>query len=370
MKILLLIILLIHGLIHLMGTAKAFDLAEIEQLSQPISRPLGLVWFAAAVLHIATAVALLLWPRGWLLLGAVAILLSQLVIQTSWSDARFGTFANVIILIGVAVAWNAQAPGSFADTYRRDVATRLASVAPAPLLTEADIAPLPPVVQRYVRSSGAVGQPKVVNFRVRFRGSIRSGPDARWMPFTGEQHNFVDDPARLFIMDARMFGVPIQVLHRFIGPTATMQVKAVSLLTVADAHGPHMDESETVTLFNDLCIMAPSALITPSIEREEIDPVRVKAAFTNGRWTVNAILIFNEADELVDFVSDDRSAASSDGRTFTRMRWSTPVSGYRMFGTHRLAAQGEGIWHATEGEYAYLRFEPVDIAYNVGNAAR
>ncbi len=40
------------------------------------------------------------------------------------------------------------------------------------------------------------------------------------MPFTAEQHNFYDDPARLFYMDASMCFVPVQVLHRYVGHSA------------------------------------------------------------------------------------------------------------------------------------------------------
>jgi hypothetical protein len=50
MNYLLLAIVAIHGLIHLMGFAKAFGLATFEQLRVPISQPLGLLWLAAAPL--------------------------------------------------------------------------------------------------------------------------------------------------------------------------------------------------------------------------------------------------------------------------------------------------------------------------------
>ena len=84
-------IIAIHGLIHLMGPAKAFGYADLPQLTQPISRGMGLVWLAAAVLTLATVVALFVWPRGWWMIGAVALVLSQAVIFTSWSDAKAGT---------------------------------------------------------------------------------------------------------------------------------------------------------------------------------------------------------------------------------------------------------------------------------------
>jgi hypothetical protein len=142
-----------------------------------------------------------------------------------------------------------------------------------------------------------IGQPRVQNFRARFRGRIRSGPDARWMSFTGEQHNFFDQPSRLFLMDAAMFGVPFQAFHRFVGPEATMRVKVASVFTMVDARGPQMDAAETVTLFNDLCVMAPGAMVDPAIVWQQVDAHTVYGTFTNAGRTVRAVLTFNDLGE-------------------------------------------------------------------------
>jgi len=56
-------LLLLHGLIHLMGFAKAFGYAELPQLTQPISREWGVLWLLAGGLVVATAMMLAaLWP--------------------------------------------------------------------------------------------------------------------------------------------------------------------------------------------------------------------------------------------------------------------------------------------------------------------
>lgn len=358
-----------HALIHLMGAAKGFGVAEMPALTHQIGRPLGALWLLAAALLVATAIALFARPRWWWVVGAGAIVVSQVVIVTSWGDARYGTIANVILLLGVALGFLSQGPFSFRAEYEREVARGLGRVVATPLLTEADLAPLPAAVQRYIRLSGAVGQPRVHNFRARFHGQIRSGPSARWMSFTGEQYNFVDQPTRLFLMDASLFGVPFQAFHRFVGPSATMRVKIASVATIIDANGPEMDEAETVTLFNDLCVLAPGGLVDRGIQWQEADTHTVNAAFTNGSQTIRAVLSFNDRGELANFVADGRGAASPDGKSFTRMRWSTPLSGYREFGSHRLMERGEGVWHAPAGEYSYLRFDLDTIEYNV-NAAR
>jgi hypothetical protein len=67
----------------------------------------------------------------------------------------------------------------------------------------------------------------------------------------------------------------------------------------------------------------------------------------------------------MNFAADGRGAASADGKSFTKMRWSTPLSDYRQFGPHRLMERGEGIWHAPAGDYSYLRFVLDSIEYNV-----
>jgi hypothetical protein len=189
------------------------------------------------------------------------------------------------------------------------------------------------------------------------------------MSLTGEQYNFYDQRSRLFLMDATMFGIPMQAYHRFIGPSATMRVKVASVVTVVDAKGPEMDEAETVTLFNDLCVFAPGALIDRQIQWQEIDPHTVSASFTNLRYTIRAVLSFNDRGELVNFVADGRGASTKDGTSFTKMPWSTPLSDYREFGSHRLMGRGEGVWHAPAGEYSYLRFELDTIEYNIGTSA-
>lgn len=365
MKLLFALLVAVHGLIHLLGPAKALGWADLPQLTQPVKKGMALVWLLASTLLLSTAAALLTGPRWWWAVGAAAIIVSQIVIATSWTDARYGTIPNVIITAGVALGLLSNGPWSLRAEYEREVAQRLGrSVAPA-RVTEADLAPLPDPVQRYVRLSGAVGQPRVHNFRARFHGKIRSGPDATWMSFHGEQYNFYEPPSRLFFMHASMFGLPIQVFHRFVGPSATMRVKVASAVTVVDAKGPEMDEGETVTMFNDLCVFAPGGLIDPRIQWQTSGPQSADASFTNGRHTIHAALEFNDRGELINFTADGRAAASADGKSFTKMPWSTPLAGYREFGGHQLMARGEAIWHAAEGDYTYLVFELDEIEYNV-----
>jgi hypothetical protein len=129
-----------------------------------------------------------------------------------------------------------------------------------------------------------------------------------------------------------------------------------------------MDQGETVTVFNDMAVFAPAALVDAPVTWTRLDEHRVRGVFTNGSQTVSAVLTFDADGDLVDFVSDDRLAASQDGRSFSAQRWSTPLAGYRERGGRRVATAGEGRWHAPQpdGTFTYIELHLDDIAYNRG----
>jgi Family of unknown function (DUF6544) len=355
----------VHGLIHLLGVAKAFHLAELPQLTQPISPFFGALWLMSALLFVVTAVSLVVSPRWWWVLGACGVLVSMFVIVPSWPDAKVGAAANAIVFAGVAFGFLSQGPFSLRAEYERDVANGLAGLADAPPVTDADLAHLPAAVQRYLRAAGVVGQPRIRNFHVTMHGRIRAGSHDRWMPFTAEQYNFVEPYARFFYLNASMFAIPVQGYHRYAGPSASMRVKAAALVPVATASGMEMARSETVTLFNDLCLMAPATLIDPAIEWEAVDSRTVMARFTNRGRAIHADLSFDDAGMLTNFVSDDRYQSAPDGRSMRSLRWSTPITGYRAFGSTRLLCGGEARWHEPEGEYPYIELTLDDVQYNV-----
>ena len=357
-----------HGLIHLLGAAKGLGWAEVASLPEPIGRAMGLAWLVAAAAVVATAVLLAVRNRGWWVAGIVGVVVSQAVILTSWNDARAGTVANVVLLVALAYTLASHGPTSYRAEYQRRTTAALAECAPGTgaVVTEADLAHLPGLVAEYVRRSGAVGQPRIRSLNASIHGRIRSGENSPWMTYTGEQVNtFGPTPSRLFLMDATMFGLPVDVLHVFVGPAATMRVKLCSVVPMVNASGPNMDRAETVTLFNDLCILAPAALIDAPVVWLPIDDTRVRGIFTNGTQKVTADLTFDHGD-LVDFVSDDRMSTSPDGSTFTPQRWSTPLRDYRTVGTQRIATYGEGRWHTTDpqSQFAYLEYNLDAITFN------
>lgn len=362
MRILLFILILVHGLIHLMGFAKAFQLARLDQLSMPVSRFSGLIWGLSAFLLVAAAVLYLFWLNAWWIPGTVGVLLSTGLILNYWKDSKWGMIPNLVLM---TVLFVAVAGYFFRHRFVKDARHVLSTLdsRPGNPLTLEDLAGLPDAVKNYIVYSGSVGKPRIQSFRAVLDAQIRADRNAAWIPLEVEQYNRIGPLSRLFFMNGKMKGLPVSGYHRFKDGHATMDIRLFSLLKVQRQEGKEMDIAETVTFFNDLCILAPGALISKKIEWEEIAPLQVKAKFTEGGTRIEALLFFNEQNQLISFESEDRYYISKETGP-GKVRWVTPVSDYKDYHGYRLASRGEAIWYLPDGPLAYLRVELRDLRYN------
>jgi hypothetical protein len=255
-------------------------------------------------------------------------------------------------------------PTSFRSRFRHDREALLARMGPPPpIVTEENLAALPPLMQAYLRRVGAVGRPRVRNLRVEFTARMRSSATAPWMPATATQYEFFDPPARLFHMRATRGGIPIDIYHRYVDRAATFQVKLLGLFPLVDRSGPVLTRAETVTLMNDIVVMAPAAVLDLPFGWQPDGDHSVRATFTNAGHTVSAVLTFDAAGDLVGFLSNDRTEEDATGSR--NLPWSTPISGYRLVDGIRVGALGSANWIAPSGEWTYGEFEIRRLEYNV-----
>jgi hypothetical protein len=156
----------------------------------------------------------------------------------------------------------------------------------------------------------------------------------------------------------------VAVLHDYEGIRASMTVRVASLFNGVDLHSDALARTETVTLLNDLCIFAPSWLTDPRLAWQPVDDRHADVTFTQGPHRVSARLEFNDAGELVNFISEDRGALQKDG-SLRLLRWSTPVRDYREFEGRRVATRGEAIYDYPEGAFVYGRFVLKQIRFDI-----
>lgn len=268
----------------------------------------------------------------------------------------------------------ASAPWSFRARYDRDVCDLLqSSTGDTSIVTESVLAHLPEQVRRYLRFAGVVGKPRVASYRIVFDGALRSGPDKPFMTGPIEQTSRTSPPTRLFLAHMSMFGVPAEAYHRYIGSSASFRVRIAFVVSVADETGPELTRAETVTLLHDMVLLAPATLVDADIAWNEIDPLTVRATWSNAGNTVSADLSFDESGALIDFVSADRARVADlknlgvteldpgdvAGST-NRLLWSTPVSGWKDFDGRKLPT-GTAVWRLPKSDFVYGKFEVLEV---------
>jgi len=225
---------------------------------------------------------------------------------------------------------------------------------------------------------GVVGKPRVRDYRLVFDGGLRSGPDKPYMTGLIQQQSTASPPARLFLANMSMFGVPAVAYHRYVGPSATFNVKIASIAHIVNESGPELTRAETVTLFNDMLLLAPATVIDADIEWEELDARTLRATWSNAGNTISADLSFDESGALSNFVSADRARTAdltelgapeldpgSVVGSENRLRWSTPIGGWKDVDGRKLPVGTVAMWHLPKGDFVYGRFEIAEIAYNV-----
>jgi len=274
-------------------------------------------------------------------------------------------FKTLIFILAVTVVISLIYSQHMKRVYKNEVKIgleRIKAIEPE-ILTEKDIQHLPLIVQKYLRYVGVIGKEKIVNFRVEFEGKIRSDTENGWMNLKSVQYNFTDQPTRIFYITARKMGIPAFGIHLYKDKKAIMLIKLLGLFTVSDAKGPEMDQGETVTVFNDMCLLAPATLIDKNIIWEGVDSLTVKARFTNGHISIGATLFFNENGELINFISNDRFE-TKDGKTYKNFPWHTPVEGYQDINGFRLPTGAKTIYKHPDGNFCYGEFMIKNVEYN------
>lgn len=245
-----------------------------------------------------------------------------------------------------------------------------ASLAAAPtssgLITAEDLKALPEPLVRFMNYTGVVGTEHVTHFKAVLKGSMKLERGGEWHSVTGEQYNFIDEGRRLFNMSMIYKGLQINGIHHFYEGNAFMTIKVLDLFQVVHNEDEYMKAGETVTWFNDMCVMAPGALLNADVVWAEIDRNHVKGILTHDGITVAALLTIDDEGKLINFVSEDRYAANNDG-TYDNIPWSTPIHDFKRINGMNLGSVGKAVWHYDDEDFDYFQLELVDVIINPRN---
>ncbi len=236
--------------------------------------------------------------------------------------------------------------------------------ATGPPVSDADIADLPPVAQRYLRFMGVVGRARVWSLRARFQGRFRIRPGGVWLPADAWQYNSSVEPARIFVMR-----LTVAHLVPFFGQDTYVRGRGHMVGTlfgrkVIDASGDEFDHSELVIYLDDAILLAPSMLLGPATSWTAVDDSCFDVALTDRGRTVSGRVRVDERGAPVDFVAD-RYATVPQGLVLAP--WRTPVQRWETDDGRPVPGSASVCYELPTGPHCYAegRFTPGTVAFNV-----
>lgn len=358
-------IILIHGFIHLLGFLKAFNLAEIEQLRLPILKLAGFFWLLAGALFFISAVVYLLDGSWWWIAAGAGVIVSQALVFMYWQDAKFGTLANVIILVVCILGYG---NWSFEKKVSRELHSFWSAAPPdIAAITGRHLSALPPIVQQWMQRAGVEGKTPQQQVYLKQSGEMKTSPDGKWMSVRAEQYIQTETPGFLWIADVKAAPfVHLAGRDKYIEGKGEMLIKLFSLIPVADSKGPEIDQGALLRYLAEV-IWYPSAALQEYINWEQLDSATAKATMQYGGITASGIFRFNPKGEVISFEAD-RYYERKGGATIEKWLITIDEDSYRSFDGIRLPTHAEVTWKLAGGDFTWYKLQIDWLRFNPGKS--
>ncbi len=355
------IIIIIHALIHLLGFLKAFNLAEINQLTQYISKPTGMFWLIALLLLLLSAILFIANDNLWWIPAIIGVILSQILIIVFWSDAKFGTIPNILIILVAIIAF---ADWSFSRNVEKEISEMLSNPTDKKeMLTEDKISEFPSIIQKWLKNSGAVGKEIIHTVRLKQTGQIKMKPGQKdWYQSEAEQYFVADNPA--FIWKVKVDMMPLIFFtgrDMFKDGKGTMLIKILSLINVVNTSDNEKINQGSLQRYLGEIIWFPTAAVSPYIKWEEIDSLSAKATMNYKGTTGSATFTFNKNGDFVKFSAMRYMGTEENSQ---QKEWIITLNDYKTFNGIKIPVKGEATWKLDEGDFTWYKLEIYDVEYN------
>lgn len=362
LKLIFLIILVLHGLIHLVGFVKAFGLAEIGQMTQVISKPLGLGWLLALFLMLMVGV-LVVNSKQWVWIPAlIAVVISQILIIVSWQDAKYGTIPNLIIFIFAIFSF---AAWDFNTQIDKEVDFLLSESKQAgtKIVNEQMLSPLPSPVKRWLNHVGIIGKEEIQSVYFEQIGQMKLKPDQKaWSPAKVEQYVRIDSPSFLWKVNMKMNSfLNVAGRDKFQQGKAVMTIKIGSLLPVVNVQNNEKTNQSAMQRFLMELPWYPSAALSPYITWEEIDQNTAKATMNYQGSIGTATFFFDESGDFVKVSAMRYKDANEDSKLVECIG---EAKAYREMDGIRIPAKLNVTWQLDDGPFTWYKLEVLKVRYN------
>lgn len=221
---------------------------------------------------------------------------------------------------------------------------------------------LPEPVRRYLRRAVPRDAPAIRGVRLRHDGFFRPNPGPRWFAIQGEQHFTLDPPGFVWHAGIRLLPLlRIEARDCLISGRGNMLVQLNSILTLADARGPEIDQSAQARWLAE-AVWFPLAFAGGRIRWEPIDDDSARATLACDGLPVSIVIHFGP-DDLPVRVHGERYRAAEGGRAVLTP-WSARCTDYHDFSGMRIPSSVEVSWDLPEGQFHFARFHVTELEYH------
>lgn len=354
------IILIIHGVIHLLGYINAFFETDISKQLVGVSKTIEYVWLVTFIMFMVVAIQFLT-DKKWFYLALIAVLVSQILIILAWQVAKFGTVANIIILIVCVSDFSTYKFNTMVESESKHILQNI-KAKKIPIISENDVLHLPQIVQKWMLNSSAVGNPKAQTVRLKQVGTMRTKPNSKWMPFEAIQYFNTEKPS--FVWQTKVSAMPLLTMlgrDKLKDGKGEMLIKLAGLVPVVNASdNPKINSGAMLRYLAELCWF-PSAILNKHIIWETLDANSARATFTHKNQSVSGIFLFNENGDFIAFEADRYYGSNKESQL---EKWQITVGKYNIFHGIKIPSQCKVNWKLKDGNFNWLNLEIVDIDYN------
>ena len=362
MRIVLTILIGIHGIIHLFGFFKAFGISKFVAISQPISKTNGILWFFSFLLFAITIILMLVHSNYWWVCGFLAVIISQVLIFNYWTDAKFATVANVIILLATIIGYTSF---NFNHKIQRE---RIALFENSQLkyqktITEKALLDLPPIVQKWLTNSGIIGKRWISNVYLVQELQLKMKPEqTSWNNGTAEQYFTIEPPAFNWNINTQMNSIlTIVGRDKFEDGKGEMIIKLLSLIPVANAKNDDKVNQASLQRFLAEIVWFPSASLIHYIKWETIDDFSARATMEYKGTKGSGEFHFDKDGNFKKFVAM-RYQNSNDTQP---TQWTVTATKTDKRNGIKIPIECEASWELENGKWTWLKLKITDIQYNV-----
>lgn len=355
----------IHGIIHLLGFLKAYGIVEFNGIGQFISKISGLFWLLTFLLFTVTIVLFIIRSNYWWALGFIAVIASQFLIFYYWSDTKFGTIANLIILLSTILGYSNYRFHSSIKKERIALINNSKTIQNS-IVDTSNIKTLPPIVQKWLKNSGVIGKPVVSNVHLTQELKLKLKPEQdEWSHGTAEQYFTIYPPAFNWNLNSQMNPLMnIVGRDKFEQGNGEMLIKLLSIFPVADVANNDKINQATLQRYLAEIIWFPSASISNYIQWEELDENSARATMEINGTKGSGIFYFDEKGLFKRFIA----MRFKDSNDIEPIKWTVIASKTEERNGIKIPTKCEASWSLKSGQWTWLKLNIKDIRYNLKNA--